>query len=52
MRDFEGNAGSPLSTKDRIRERYKGINPDELEVIPALPKENIFESTKTRRVAV
>ena len=52
MRDFEGNAGSPLSTKDRIRERCKGINPDELEVIPALPKENIFESTKTRRVAV
>lgn len=52
MRDFEGNAGNPLSTKDRIRERYKGINPDELEVIPALPKENIFESTKTRRVAV
>ena len=37
--------------KEKIRKRYQGINPDELEVIPALPQDNIYED-KRRRVAV
>ena len=37
--------------KEKIRRRYQGINPDELEVIPALPQDNIYED-KMRRVAV
>lgn len=52
MIDSEENIGNTLSAKDKIRERYKGVSYDELEVIPALPRENIFESTKMRRVAV
>ena len=37
--------------KEKIRRRYQGINPDELEVIPALPQDSIYED-KMRRVAV
>lgn len=37
--------------KEKIRRRYQGINPDELEVIPALPQDSIYED-KIRRVAV
>ena len=36
--------------KDTIRERYKGISPEELQVIPAKPEINVFESEL--RVAV
>ncbi|MFR3384972.1 MAG: hypothetical protein ACLTST_00030 [Lachnospiraceae bacterium] len=32
--------------------RYKGIDPEELEVIPALPPEDIFKTEKKLRVAV
>ncbi len=38
--------------KSKIRERYKGINPDELDVIPALPQEDIFAVENEQRVAV
>ena len=38
--------------KARIRQRYKGIDPEELEVIPALPPEDIFKTEKKLRVAV
>lgn len=37
--------------KEKIRRRYQGIDPNELEVIPALPQDNIYED-KLRRVAV
>ena len=36
--------------KDTIRERYKGVSPEELQVIPAKPEINVFESEL--RVAV
>ena len=38
--------------KARIRERYKGIAPDELDVIPATPQENFYEDHREKRVAV
>lgn len=37
--------------KEKIRQRYKGINPDEINVIPAMPEEDFFDN-KERRVAV
>lgn len=52
MREVDENNGNAAVIKEKIRAKYKGINPDELEVIPALPKENIFEENKMRRVAV
>lgn len=38
--------------KSKIRERYKGISIDELDVIPALPQEDIFTTERLQRVAV
>ena len=52
MRLNESADGNSVDAKERIRQRYRGVDPNELEVIPALPKDNIFEETKTRRVAV
>ena len=40
------------SQKARIRERYKGIDPNELDVIPAVPQENFYEDKREKRVAV
>lgn len=41
------------SEKARIRARYKGIDPDELEnIIPAAPQENFYEDNREKRVAV
>ena len=42
MNENEQKAGSVADQKSKIRERYKGIDPDELDVIPALPQEDIF----------
>ena len=36
MNENEQKAGSVADQKSKIRERYKGIDPDELDVIPAL----------------
>ena len=36
--------------KTKIRERYKGVSKEELILLPALPKENLFESTAHKRV--
>lgn len=38
--------------KEKIRQRYKGVDQDKLEVIPALPKEDIFTPGSKKRVAV
>ena len=38
--------------KAKIRERYKGINQDEIEVIPALPQIRLDDPNRTQRVAV
>lgn len=52
MNGNEHRAGSVADQKNKIRERYKGINPDELDVIPALPQEDIFAIENEQRVAV
>ena len=38
--------------KEKIRERYKGIDPDRLEIIPAVPQEDFYDENKIKRVAV
>ncbi len=38
--------------KARIRERYKGGDLDDVEIIPAAPQENIYDSEQQKRVAV
>ncbi len=40
------------SEKARIRARYKGIDPEELDFIPAAPQENFYEDKREKRVAV
>lgn len=37
-------------TKRKIRERYRGVAKDELEFIPAKPKEKLFEDSAQKRV--
>lgn len=36
--------------KEKIRKRYKGIDPDKLDVIPAIPEKNIYEDTREKMV--
>ena len=38
--------------KEKIRQRYKGIDTDELDVIPALPQDSLNDDTTLKRVAV
>lgn len=38
--------------KQKIRERYRGVDPDTLDVIPAAPKADIFEPGCRQRDAV
>lgn len=52
MNENEHKAGSVADQKNKIRERYKGISLDELDVIPALPQEDIFAVENEQRVAV
>lgn len=47
MKESEERSSNIDEQKARIRQRYKGIDPEELEVIPALPPEDIFKTEKT-----
>ena len=38
--------------KQKIRDRYKGVSEDILDVIPATPQEDFYKSESTKRVAV
>ncbi len=52
MIEQETHVNSVAERKAKIRERYKGINRERLEVIPAVQKVNIFEEDVEQRVAV
>ena len=52
MKENEQKSGSIADQKNKIRERYKGVSIDELDVIPALPQEDIFAVENEQRVAV
>lgn len=50
MKEYEKGVSSQEEKKNKIRERYKGISRDELEFIPAKPKEKLFEDSGAKRV--
>lgn len=52
MIEREKVAMSDDERKAKIRERYKGVSRDELEVIPAILPANFHEDTSDKRVAV
>ena len=43
---------SKSDQKQRIRDKYRGVSPDELEKIPAIEEKNIFEDEVDMRVAI
>ena len=52
MREFETRASSTAAQKSKIRERYKGVSADELDVIPALPQEDFYEDGGRKKSCV
>ncbi len=52
MRENETQLTDSEDQKARIHARYKGIDLEELDVIPAVPKENFYEDTAEKRVAI
>lgn len=51
MQEREKNRNND-QTKQKIRERYKGVSEDVLDVIPAAPHEDFYKSEVHKRVAV
>ena len=43
---------TPEERKAKIRERYKGIDPNELDVIPAIKPADFYSDKSNKRVAV
>ena len=52
MNEYEERAVTAAEQKEKIRKRYKGIDADKLDVIPALPQVSLFDDTREKRVAV
>ena len=50
MNGYEKEINSREEQKNRIRERYKGVDRSELEFIPAKPRDKLFEDTAEKRV--
>ena len=52
MPEREKNKSNTQIIKQKIRDRYKGVSEDVLDVIPATPQEDFYKSEATKRVAV
>lgn len=52
MNGNEEKLGNNALIKQKIRERYKGVSEDVLDVIPATPQEDFYKSETMKRVAV
>ena len=52
MRDNEQKLQNTQLIKQKIRERYKGLDADALDVIPAAPQEDFYKTEVRKRVAV
>lgn len=52
MPEKEKNKSNTQIIKQKIRDRYKGVSEDVLDVIPATPQEDFYKSESTKRVAV
>lgn len=52
MNETEEKLSNTAEQKRKIRERYKGVDPDSLDVIPAIPQEDFYKTENVKRVAV
>lgn len=52
MNENEEKISSTKDQKSKIRERYKGVDQDMLDVIPAVPVEDFYNQSTKKRVAV
>lgn len=52
MLEHEKRIEDTNSRKAKIRERYKGISADELEMIPAIPQADFYDDEDEKRVAI
>ena len=52
MKDNSEQFQTVEEKKSKIRERYKGVSEDELDVIPAIPQDDFYNENKRKRVAV
>ena len=52
MKESEEKVKNVKEQKSKIRERYKGVGADSLDVIPALPQEDFYNPETVKRVAV
>ena len=52
MNEYEEKAARTAEQKEKIRKRYRGVDADKLDVIPALPQVSLFDDTREKRVAV
>ncbi len=52
MKDTETRLARVTAQKEQIRQKYQGISIDTLELIPAIPQENLFDEKQEKRVAV
>ena len=52
MKEAEQKSTSNNERKEKIRRRYRGIAEDQLSVIPAVPKLDIFDRDRKLRVAI
>ena len=52
MNEIEKKGTSIVEQKQKIRDRYKGVDPDSWDVIPAKPTIDIYDTDIDQRVAV
>lgn len=52
MNENEAQMETNAQRKERIRNRYKGIDPSEIDLIPAIVQEDFYHDTTQKRVAV
>ena len=52
MGESESKAEQTSKQKARIRERYRGVDLDKLEIIPAIEKADFYHDESEKRVAV
>lgn len=52
MPESEENRLTAAERKERIRERYKGVDADTIDVIPAIKTESFYEDVREKRVGV
>ena len=52
MKEAEQKLSSDKERKEKIRQRYKGVSEDQISVIPAAPKPDIFDREMRLRVAI